>query len=57
MNGELLHSEGAEPLTSDDTEGALKQLLSDDVKLDEFDAADQAGLERIAAIYVAGSAA
>ncbi len=38
VNGELSHSEGAEALTGDDTEGALKQLLSDDVKLDEFDA-------------------
>src|ERR1700722_10554411 len=38
VSGELLHSEGIEPLTSDDTEGALKRLLSDDVKLDEFDA-------------------
>jgi twitching motility protein PilT len=38
VNGELIHSEGAEALTSDETEGALKQLLSDDVKLDEFDA-------------------
>ena len=36
VNGELAGSEGAEPLTARDTEGALKQLLTDDSKLDEF---------------------
>jgi twitching motility protein PilT len=38
VNGELSFSEGAEPLTAEDTEGALKQLLDDDAKLDEFEA-------------------
>ncbi len=36
VNGELGGNEGAEPLTAQDTEGALKQLLTDDSKLDEF---------------------
>jgi twitching motility protein PilT len=36
VNGELAGAEGAEPLTAEDTDGALKQLLSDDAKLDEF---------------------
>ncbi len=36
VNGELAGTEGAEPLTAQDTEGALKQLLTDDSKLDEF---------------------
>jgi twitching motility protein PilT len=38
VNGELSFSEGAEPLGAEDTEGALKQLLDDDAKLDEFEA-------------------
>jgi twitching motility protein PilT len=38
VNGELAHAEGAEALTSEDTESALKRLLADDAKLDEFDA-------------------
>jgi len=36
VNGELVTDEGAEALTADDTSGALKQLLTDDSKLDEF---------------------
>jgi twitching motility protein PilT len=36
VNGELTVAEGAEPLTAEDTSGALKQLLTDDSKLDEF---------------------
>src|SRR4051794_9535629 len=36
VNGELAGSEGAAPLTAEDTEGALKQLLNDDSKLEEF---------------------
>ncbi len=36
VNGELMTDEGAEPLTAEDTAGALKQLLTDDSKLDEF---------------------
>ncbi len=36
VNGELAGDEAAEPLTPQDTETALKQLLSDDSKLDEF---------------------
>src|ERR1700729_2311734 len=36
VNGELAAAQGAEPLTAQDTEGALKQLLTDDSKLDEF---------------------
>jgi twitching motility protein PilT len=36
VNGELGGSEGSAPLTAEDTEGALKQLLTDDSKLDEF---------------------
>jgi twitching motility protein PilT len=38
VNGELSLSEGADPLVAEDTEGALKQLLDDDAKLDEFEA-------------------
>ncbi|HEV2974299.1 MAG TPA: type IV pilus twitching motility protein PilT [Solirubrobacteraceae bacterium] len=38
VNGELAHTEGVEPLGAEDTEGALKRLLDDDAKLDEFDA-------------------
>jgi len=36
VNGELAGNEGAQPLTAEDTESALKQLLDDDHKLDEF---------------------
>jgi twitching motility protein PilT len=36
VNGELLGADGAQPLTAEDTESALKQLLDDDHKLDEF---------------------
>src|SRR5258708_8228321 len=36
VNGELSLEEGAEPLTPEDTEDALKQLLSDESKLEEF---------------------
>jgi len=36
VNGELVGAEGGELLTAGDTEGALKQLLDDDHKLDEF---------------------
>src|SRR6476620_345009 len=36
VNGELSVEEGAEPLTAQDTEGALKQLLTDESKLEEF---------------------
>jgi twitching motility protein PilT len=36
VNGELVGAEGGELLTAEDTEGALKQLLDDDHKLDEF---------------------
>ncbi len=36
VNGELAGTEGAEPLGAEDTEGALKQLLEDGSKLDEF---------------------
>ncbi|HEX8714791.1 MAG TPA: ATPase, T2SS/T4P/T4SS family, partial [Solirubrobacteraceae bacterium] len=38
VNGELSVAQGAAPLTADDTDGALKRLLDDDAKLDEFDA-------------------
>jgi twitching motility protein PilT len=38
VNGELAHAEGTDALTSEDTEGALKRLLADNAKLDEFDA-------------------
>jgi twitching motility protein PilT len=38
VNGELAVEEGVEPLTAADTEGALKQLLTDESKLAEFDA-------------------
>jgi twitching motility protein PilT len=37
VNGELIADEGADELTTDDTEHALKQLLDDDGKLDEFE--------------------
>jgi twitching motility protein PilT len=37
VNGELAGIEGAPPLTAEDTENALKQLLDDDHKLDEFE--------------------
>ena len=36
VNGELAGVDGAQPLTAEDTESALKQLLDDDHKLDEF---------------------
>jgi twitching motility protein PilT len=36
VNGELTGAESGEQLTAQDTESALKQLLDDDVKLDEF---------------------
>jgi twitching motility protein PilT len=36
VNGELLGADSAQPLTAEDTESALKQLLDDDHKLDEF---------------------
>ncbi len=36
MNGELLSAEGVPELTAEDTEHALKQLLDDDGKLDEY---------------------
>ncbi|HEY2141928.1 MAG TPA: type IV pilus twitching motility protein PilT [Solirubrobacteraceae bacterium] len=36
VHGDLSPEEGAEPLTAEDTEGALKQLLSDESKLQEF---------------------
>jgi twitching motility protein PilT len=36
VNGELVGAEGGELLTAEDTESALKQLLDDDHKLDEF---------------------
>jgi len=37
VNGELAPGEGAAELTAEDTEHALKQLLDDDGKLDEFE--------------------
>lgn len=37
VNGELVADERADELTTDDTEHALKQLLDDDGKLDEFE--------------------
>jgi twitching motility protein PilT len=36
VHGDLAAEDGVEPLTAEDTEGALKQLLSDEVKLQEF---------------------
>jgi twitching motility protein PilT len=36
VNGELTLDERVEPLSASDTEGALKELLSDEDKLDEF---------------------
>jgi twitching motility protein PilT len=36
VNGELAVEQGVEPLTAEDTEGALKQLLTDESKLAEF---------------------
>jgi twitching motility protein PilT len=36
VNGELLLAEGVPALSAEDTEHALKQLLDDDAKLDEF---------------------
>ena len=36
VNGELLSAEGVPELTAEDTEHALKQLLDDDGKLDEY---------------------
>jgi twitching motility protein PilT len=36
VNGELAPAEGVDRLTAEDTESALKQLLNDDSKLDEF---------------------
>ncbi len=38
VNGELSLAEGAASLTAEDTDAALKRLLDDDAKLDEFDA-------------------
>jgi twitching motility protein PilT len=38
IHGELVAAEGVEPLGAEDTQHALKQLLDDDGKLDEFDA-------------------
>ncbi len=38
VNGELASAEGGAELTAEDTQHALKQLLDDDGKLDEFDA-------------------
>ncbi len=38
VNGELLLAENEPPLSAEDTEGALRRLLDDDAKLDEFDA-------------------
>jgi twitching motility protein PilT len=37
VHGDLAHDSGADELTSDDTNGALKKLLSDPVKLEEFE--------------------
>jgi twitching motility protein PilT len=37
VHGDLAHDSGADDLTSDDTNGALKTLLSDPVKLEEFE--------------------
>jgi twitching motility protein PilT len=37
VHGDLAVDDGAEALTQEDTEGALKELLSDEGKLDEFD--------------------
>ncbi len=36
VNGDLAVDESLEPLTAEDTEAALKELLDDEVKLDEF---------------------
>jgi twitching motility protein PilT len=36
VNGELTLDEGVQPLSSEDTEGALRALLSDEAKLAEF---------------------
>jgi twitching motility protein PilT len=36
VNGELAGDERADPLTAEDTESALRQLLSDESKLEEF---------------------
>jgi twitching motility protein PilT len=36
VHGDLAHDSGADELTSEDTNGALKLLLSDPVKLEEF---------------------
>jgi twitching motility protein PilT len=36
VHGELAVDESAEPLTAEDTEGAMKELLSDETKLEEF---------------------
>src|SRR5438309_11277675 len=36
VNGRLAADEGAQTLTAQDTEGALKQLLTDELKLNEF---------------------
>jgi len=36
VHGDLAHDSGADDLTSDDTNGALKTLLSDPLKLEEF---------------------
>jgi twitching motility protein PilT len=36
VNGELAAEEGVQPLSAQDTEGALKQLLTDEAKLEEF---------------------
>jgi twitching motility protein PilT len=37
VHGDLAHDAGAEELTSEDTNGALKRLLSDPLKLEEFE--------------------
>jgi twitching motility protein PilT len=37
VNGELAVQEVGEPLTAEDTDGALRQLLTDESKLEEFD--------------------
>ena len=36
VNGDLAADDSVEPLTAEDTEGALTQLLDDEAKLDEF---------------------
>jgi twitching motility protein PilT len=36
INGQLVVEESVKPLTAEDTEGALRQLLTDEAKLEEF---------------------